>query len=178
MKEGVAVELGFDRQFAIRLEELQARIIELGVPEVSVKRCAPAHLSLAVFDCEYEEQLSAVVAGFACGTKSFSLSFIAAGTFPSEEGVVFLQPLVNCELLQLQAELHRRLGPLSSKCHEYYQPGKWAPHCTVAINIPAAQVRDVSELCRTAPVFGAAQAVQIRLMEFFPTRELAAWPLA
>jgi 2'-5' RNA ligase len=170
---GLAVELRFDAEAERAvLGVLEAVRAATGSSVLFDLRARP-HVSLAVYpegvrgaasaEAFAGKSLERAVAGLRAAPLPFTLA--SAGTFPGDEGVVFLAPVVDDALLRLHREWHA----LAPGGLPYYAPGAWVPHCTVGFRLP-----DV------APALAAARALlpirgrysSIALVEF--ERDLSA----
>jgi 2'-5' RNA ligase len=65
--------------------------------------------------------------------KSIELLFEDIRYFNTSPLVLWMPPLPIHHLLQIHSSLHDRIDP--SICHEYYRPGRWVPHCTIAFEV-------------------------------------------
>ena len=74
-------------------------------------------------------------------------SFQHLGTFPTPGVAVFAGPVVTRELLALQCEVD---GLLEGCCNwpefEYYRPGYWIPHCTLAMEFDQDRLNEALEI--------------------------------
>jgi 2'-5' RNA ligase len=134
------------------------------------------HISLAGIENLDAPKVCAMLKTFAQSSFSPTVKLGAVGTFPTEQGVIYLAPVVTSELLQVHEEFHARLADLGLSSHEYYRPGNWIPHCTVAINLPPENVSAAVNVCRTSNVFHQAQLVEIALVEYLPVQEICVFP--
>jgi len=101
------------------------------------------HVTLAIYGDAEEDALRAALAAFDGTETEFALA--SAGTFPGDEGVVFLAPVVDEPLLRL----HRAWHDLAPGSETLYAPGSWVPHLTVGYALPAEAL---------APALAAARA--------------------
>ena len=46
---------------------------------------------------------------------------------------IFVSPMMNKKMYELQGELHEWLKEYDSKGWEWYRPDRWVPHCTIAL---------------------------------------------
>ena len=77
---------------------------------------------------------------FARSIDPFDFTLSSLGTFPGQEGVVFLAPVVTRRLLEVHARLPRGVFEAHNNTGMgHYLPGNWVPHCTVAIDLSAAR---------------------------------------
>jgi 2'-5' RNA ligase len=67
-------------------------------------------------------------------------------TFPDDEGVLFLRVRRTPALDRLQRQLVRALARFDLPVGAFYDPSRWQPHCTLAVDASAAEVRAATEL--------------------------------
>ena len=170
---GYAVELFYDQESEQTVREIWDGLgAALGKPSLSELGARP-HVSLAV----YNDDLDAAgfperLRDFANSIDPFDLCLSSVGSFAGQEGVVFLAPVVTRRLLDVHARFHEAFSPYENSGMTYYLPGNWVPHCTVAIDLSAAEVIEAVGYCREAfqPVSGMFR--EIGLIEFRPVKEL------
>ena len=175
---GYAIELFFDdaSERAVR-RTWDGLGAALGKPSLSELGARP-HVSLAVYDDSLETNgFPERLLDFARSVAPFEFKLSSVGTFPGSEGVVFLAPVVTLRLLEVHARFHEVFSKHDHAGMGYYLPGNWVPHCTVAIDLPAAEVREAVGYCREAfrPISGRFQ--EIGLVEFRPVKELCTFKL-
>lgn len=144
-----SVQLYFDSASEQTLRSLWQSIgsshLELG---------ARPHISLAVFpETIATTQLLPAIEQFAKVSSQFSLAFASVGSFPTDEGVVFLAPVVTRELLSLHAAFHARLDQLHLASLDYYTVGRWVPHCTMAWQLTPDHLLKTLDICRQSPAW-------------------------
>jgi len=72
-----------------------------------------------------------------CGSiNPFRILFSSFGYFPSEEGVLFLNPIANIELLDIQ----HKVFELFEGFPDDNPPKTWVPHCTLATDTPLKKI--------------------------------------
>jgi len=168
---GFAVELQVDNESAASILALTAAIHrQCGGEDLTMAGGHP-HISLAGFDQIALAQISARLADFAATTPAFAATLSSVGVFPNA-GVVYLAPVVTQQLLTIHARFQRMLEPLGLSSNPYYWPGSWIPHCTVGLNLPVDAIGQAVLLCQQASVFGAVTLARLRLIEFWPVREI------
>ena len=84
--------------------------------------------------------------------------------------MVFLAPVVTRELLELHIRLHRMPPVVAGTRREYYLPGRWVPHCTIAEGLEPDDIRTTVELAYGS---GACREVSIQEVGTGP-----AWPVS
>jgi 2'-5' RNA ligase len=131
-----SIELRFDDALTEAIALLSQAAAELaGLPH----GVAEPHLSLAVYDerdTVDPTRLAAALDRLAARHAPPPLSFASVGVFPTEERVLFLAPVVSPQLLALHHAYHSLTAELRPRCRSYYWPGKWVPHCTLAMFLP------------------------------------------
>ncbi len=170
---GYAVELFYD----VKSEKAVRKIWDglgavLGKPSLSELGARP-HVSLAVYGDDLDTaRFLEQFREFAQSMAPFEFKLSSAGTFPGSEGVVFLAPVVIRQLLDVHQRFHEVFSRYDAHGMAYYLPGNWVPHCTVAIDLSAAEVIEAVGYCRKAfkPITGRFQ--EIGLVEFRPVKEL------
>lgn len=172
-----AVEVYFDGQTEAQVRQLWQRVASHGIDSPLSEGAVRPHLSLAVFDQADGLLLQEAVAAFASHCPPLWILFAFVGAFPAPEGVVFLAPVVTSELLEMHAVFHKRLRALGLVSQAHYQPGRWVPHCTVAIRAAPEQMVQAVDLCLRSEALGPATLAQIGLVACRPVRPLCTLPL-
>lgn len=173
---GYAVELYFDGETEDRVTRLWDTFAERGITSLLPSIGSRPHISLAVFDKIDPEQLTDVLIDIAHETPAFEVDLAAVGSFPGQEGVLFLVPTVSTELIRLHEYFHNRLHSMGIECNPYYRPGNWVPHCTVASDLPDSLIEAGFDIARKSAVFGRAQVNSVGLVSFRPVREISNHP--
>jgi 2'-5' RNA ligase len=95
------------------------------------------NITLAVYDDKINnvELFKKEIEDFAKTLCPFKLNLLNIGVFNTKEGVVFLQPKVTRELLDIHEEFHRIMESFLEAEWRYYLPDLWVPHCTMAIDL-------------------------------------------
>lgn len=170
---GYAIELFYDDASERAVRDIWDGLgTVLGQPSLSELGARP-HVSLAVYGdgldtTGFPERLCE----FARSVAPFEFKLSSFGTFPGSEGVVFSAPVVTRQLLAVHERFHELFSPYENAGMDYYLPGNWVPHCTVAIDLSAAEVTEAVGYCREAfqPISGRFR--EIGLVEFRPVKEL------
>ena len=174
---GYAVILNLSRDSAAQVVKVWEGLAREAISSVMLDVGAQPHISLAVLKDLNPEVLRADLTRFAEVTQSLSVNLASAGTFPTEEGVVFLAPVVTQELLEVHRRFHSFLSGRGVDCAEYYWPGNWVPHCTVATGVAPDKMGAALEVCVQSEAFGAVELDEVSLVEFPPAREIYAFQL-
>jgi 2'-5' RNA ligase len=59
----------------------------------------------------------------------------------SQRAVLFLGATATAELLRAHAAIHTGIEQASEGVWELYQPGRWVPHCTLAMRLGANELK-------------------------------------
>jgi 2'-5' RNA ligase len=154
----------FDEETSKRMKEIERIINEAGIVGKQTLNI-PHHITLASFDTSREEEINQLVQDVCEKSKTFSLVFNHIGLFGMK--VLFLAPVVNYELLDLQRNLDRN-------CLE--DSKEWTPHATILID-------EVENIQKALPLvvqnfkYMKARVESVSLYEFFPIRFIAKYNL-
>ena len=84
--------------------------------------------------------------------------------------MAFLAPVVTGELLELHAPVHRMAPVVAGAGREYYLPGRWVPHCTIAEGLAPGDIGATVELARNSGAGGQVSIQEIGLVQLGPYR--------
>ena len=171
-----AVILYFDRATEASVQALWDALAERGVSSVMATMGIRPHISLMGWEGLAPESLRHELADLAAHTAPLITRLSAVCTFPTDQGVVYLAPVVTTELVKLHETFHARLSSLGISSFDYYRPASWIPHCTVALNLPPEGVLVAMDICRKGRVFGPARLIEIALVEYLPIKEICVFP--
>lgn len=163
-----AIELDFDGASSAAIMTLTEKIFADcgGMPLTGTG--AQPHVSLAALDQIDLTQLQPLLADFAAQVTAFPLHFAAAATFPGDQGVVYLAPIVTADLLALHRTFYTRLALTGLPSRDLYHPDHWVPHCTVGFNLPPTAVGNAVALCREFAWVVRVMVTAVSLIEFHP----------
>jgi hypothetical protein len=136
-----AVELFFDPQLDGAVRAVWAEVSKrAGVPNHLADTGNRPHISLAAFnDCKVEA-VAENLKELAAKAWAIDVDLNSIGTFASQEGVLFLAPVVTEALIQVHLDCQARLKDLAHGMWPYYLPGKLAFHCTVNTGLNAEEI--------------------------------------
>jgi 2'-5' RNA ligase len=130
------------------------------------------HITLAIYEeldsrpCENE------MIKLLSNTPSPSIQFTHLGLFTNPEPVIFAAPLVTKVLLDFHNELHLKLADEGKRSWEFYEPGKWVPHCSLALGYKVENQAEIFRLCQEMPLPMNAQVIQMGVVNFKPVKDL------
>lgn len=172
-----AIVLYFDPTTEARLRTLREALDRQLVDSLLAAAGVRPHLSLTVLRDVDPAALRPELRQLAGGFQPLSLSLGAVGTFPGDDGVVFVSPSVTAELLALHDRLLQRLDGLGLAMAPFYGRDRWVPHCTAAMYLPPDKILQAIDICCRSDVFGPVRLEQLGLAEYPPSRGVYAFPL-
>jgi hypothetical protein len=169
-----AIELALDPTAGAVVRRVWRELEGAGITDMARSGAHP-HLSLGIWDALDLPAFQAALAAFAREIERVPVAFASVRTFST--GAVFLAPEANPALVELHAGFHRRFARLGTGAWEYYAPGRWGPHCTLAMNLADEQVVTALGISRRAPLPLEGCLERIGIVEFRPVKQLCAFPL-
>ncbi len=169
-----ALELALDPASAAIVHRVWQELGDAGIDYMARSGAHP-HVSFGIWETIDREGAQAELARFAAETPPVSLTFASVGLFP--RAAVFLAPTVTADLLELHAGFHRRFARFGRAPWEYYRPGVWVPHCTLAMELGADRLGDALAIAGRAPLPFEARLVEVGIVEFRPVKQLVSCPL-
>ncbi|WP_433773725.1 2'-5' RNA ligase family protein [Bacillus wiedmannii] len=138
-----AIIATFDRVFTNTIRELQNELANI-IGSNQLAGVEP-HITIADYNeldvNVYTEKLK----DFVVTQENIApVTFPSVGTFPTNE-TIFLAPTITDELLKLHHSYHDYFKIFHDNLNSYYVPGKWVPHCTIAIGLNSNQFVSVME---------------------------------
>lgn len=173
----LAVELYFDERTEERILALR-RIVHLDgarvAPDLEAGR---PHISFALVETSDAELLASVVAGVARRAPLCQVELAAPASFATRAGLLYLAPVPTMALLEFHSRFHAGLVAAGLESNEYYRPGAWIPHCTLAMDLSEAQLAAAFVACRKSmtPITGHLEAAGV--VSFPPPRPHFVVPL-
>lgn len=135
----------FDERADAAVRQLWRRLADSGLPNLGThghRRHRP-HVSLTVAadsDRDITPEVLADVGAAADARRRPHLNFQALGVFTGRGGVLFLAVAATSPLLALHERVSEILRNHRVDQHPHYLPGTWVPHCTLAIELLAADL--------------------------------------
>ena len=91
---------------------------------------------------------------------------------------MFLAPVVTRELLELHTKLHGMPPVAAGTRREYYLPGRWVPHCTIAEGLEPDDICATVELARSSGACREVSIQEVGLVQLGPYRMIAVYPVS
>lgn len=127
-----AIELIFDDESQNVINNLRNMLIENGVHDEAVKL---NHVSIGDYKTDNIDELKNRVIEFSKTIKPFELSLVSVGTFMTKENVIFLEPIMTSELMDIHKRFIEYMKDFDGVLNEYYDIDRWMPHCTISIRL-------------------------------------------
>jgi 2'-5' RNA ligase len=164
-----AIELYLDKKSAEKVRSMRTKLRESGV---NIDEGTKPHVSLAIYQELNIRVFRPRLQDFSKQKGSLNVSLASIGMFTTEYPVVFLAPTVTDDLLSFHKEFHDYFREFDGAAWDYYRPGKWVPHCTLAMNLSDEMVGKAIEITRrfSLPIRGALD--RIGVLEFSPNKQL------
>jgi len=134
-----AVELLFDDGAEAAVLKLWRGLRDAGLGATLLDLGVRPHISLGVYDRPVLTEARELLKAFSASETPVEFRFSSVGSFPGDEGVAFLAPVITRDLLGLHSRYHDHFAHLRNAVRPYYLPGAWVPHCTVGFGIPEIQ---------------------------------------
>ncbi len=174
-----AIELFFDDATEAAVQQVWSALAERRIAPYLRESSNRPHVSLAVSERLDVAGCARALDAFAIATPGFPVTLASLGLFPSApEPVVFAAPVVTVGLLALHAEVCALLASVAQDPSAYYLPGRWTPHCSLAVHFPPERVIPAIEVCQRLPLPLDGRIVAIGAVETRPARPLFSYPLA
>lgn len=100
------------------------------------------HITLAIYEDVDENRFIAKMKEFKNKLKSIDTRFDAIGVFPTT-GTCFAKPVVTEEIIKMHREYYEFFKEFNDTARTYYLPGKWNPHCSLAIGLNKEKLKEV-----------------------------------
>jgi len=167
-----AVVLYLDSQRYQPIYGVIRELAEKGIAPYMYKEGIVPHITLVIYDdlrCERCKERLKIIAK---RMQSLELNFSHIGVFITKEPAVFLAPTVTSQLLNLHLEVYETLEKNGIHPWELYLPGKWVPHCTLALEIPSVKIPKAAEIAQKLILPIKLKAKFLGVIKFMPVVNL------
>lgn len=115
-----------------KINEIRNILISNGVHDEAVKL---NHVSIGDYHTDNIDGLKEKVIEFSKTIKSFELILVSVGTFMTKENVIFLEPIITEELMDIHKRFIKFMSDFDGVLNQYYDIDKWMPHTTISIRL-------------------------------------------
>ena len=165
-----AVELTLDYNSSQFIQSVWDDFAVKQIAEYAQQAGIHPHITLAIYehvDCiTCEEQLNSITQN----VSQFEFTFTHLGLFMQQEIVLFIAPTVTKEMIDLHNEVVGNLEKHTRGAWDYYLPGNWTPHCTLAYNILPEKLPFALSVAANIKLPFRAHATSICVTEFQPVK--------
>lgn len=172
-----AVEVILDAAAEARVRSawasLDARgVVSLGAVPGTAHR---PHVSLAVFEAQADATLlSSALAPASGSCAGMPLLLASLGFFGGPGSVVFLGVTPTRRLLDAHRQVHDAVADLATDSWRHYEPGRFVPHCTLAIGVDEVEgIASVHAALSGFPLPIEAAAAEVHLVDVATGRSRA-----
>lgn len=167
-RQFVAIHGRLDAETHQALRKLREAV---DLPGVRKQHAAHSHITFAVcpgiaFPCTEDVVLQSRLSA------QLKVHFTHIGTFVNPVGVIFLGVAVSRPLLDIHEDVQTMLARHEIPASAWYQPGKWTPHCTIAMPIPTGNLADALDAVSKVelPTHGWLQSLHLTTVAPTTTR--------
>ncbi|MCB2290665.1 2'-5' RNA ligase family protein [Clostridium sp. CS001] len=138
-----AVELFLNKEADIYVRSIWGALSNKNIDSSlnDIKEICP-HITLAVYEDINEGKFIEKLRAFKSSFKPIDTYFDILGAFPVT-GTCFIKPTVTGELLTLHSKYQEHFIAFNENADRYYLPGRWNPHCTLAIGLSDEKLKEV-----------------------------------
>ncbi|GAC1335231.1 MAG: 2'-5' RNA ligase family protein [Chloroflexota bacterium] len=173
-----AIEMFLDAASAAAVRRIWRNVTEAGLMAPTHAGEARPHVSLAIYDDLERPAFEAALKEFAAAEPPLPVCFARIDAFRSDPAVVYLSPEAMPDLLALHERFHRRFQDLARGPWEYYLPGVWEPHCTLAEQVPSDELPRAIRACHAIDLPVRGRLEEVGVVEFRPIRHRSTYMLA
>lgn len=173
-----AIHVFFDQKTDVLVRNIWEELAKNNLETYMYESGNKPHLTLEIFEDINVEIAQNALINFSESRSSIPISFQQIGLFQSPGKVVFWAPVVTDELLHLHNDVFEIFQFCNSKKSPYYAPGRWTPHCSLAMEIDDQKnIPQIIETCSTLPSPHDAIITKIGLISFRPVNHICIYEL-
>jgi 2'-5' RNA ligase len=132
--------LYFDAETDGAIRGLWQLIEDAGLHSGMLKQNFPPHLTILTCEDSDVDGMRESLQAYIRIHPPVPVHFHSLGVFNTEDGVIYMAPVIDRPLLDFHAELWDLLDPYIEGANPLYRPGAWVPHVTMDIDVPREQV--------------------------------------
>jgi 2'-5' RNA ligase len=167
-----AVHLFFDTNTEKVIKSVWKDLADTSIAPYMHQSANRPHFSLAIYQSIDLRACEQKLQSLAASRHRLPVSFQYLGIFPTPTSAVFLGTTVTVSLLDLHAQVHETLHSIGIDPLHYYLPGKWVPHCTLALELEPKLISQALDRGLQIPLPLYGEITEIGLIEFRPVKHL------
>jgi 2'-5' RNA ligase len=172
-----AIHLFFDANTETIIKAAWSKLANTGIAPYMHQSANRPHLSLAIYQHVDLKECEQLLESFAAARNPLPVHFQHLGIFSTTPAAVFLGSTVTISLLELHLQIHETLRPVCIDPNPYYLPGKWVPHCTLALDLEPRLITQALDIGLQVSLPLNGEITDIGVIEFRPVRHLFGFPL-
>ncbi len=172
-----AVHLFFDAKTEAIIKSAWRKLADTGIASYMYQSANRPHLSLAIYQQVNLKGCEHLLKSFAAARNPLPVDFQHFGIFSTTPAAVFLASTVTSSLLELHLQIHEILHSICTDSNPYYLPGKWVPHCTLALDLEPRWITQALDIGLQLSLPLSGEITEIGVIEFRPVRHLFGFPL-
>lgn len=172
-----ATVLYADENASAVVTSIWKRLAEKNVTSQMIKDTFRPHITLGISEDLDIKQARAHLKTFAGEHERFKLTMSTLSAFPGERSSVFLGVTATAELLAFHDEFYRGFHQFANGFRQYYVPGHWVPHCTLADGLPCDMVPQAIDVCQVTHLPLTFYVIEMGVLQFPPGNELFSYKL-
>ncbi len=173
----LAVPLYFDPETEAAIVAVWQALADSDVAPYMHRSGNRPHITLSIYRDLPRDACRQILGDLAARQPALPLTFSHLGIFTRPDPVVFLAPTFSQPLFALHARVNQLLDALGDMPAEYYLPGNWVPHCTLAVEMPPENIAPAVEIARRLPLPLVGMLSEVCLLEFPPLEHVFSLPL-
>jgi len=174
----IAVVLYFDKETERKIFSIWQKLAQEKLTSFLLDIGIRPHITLAIFEQVEIKSLSDTTQAFARNIKSFEINLCSIGSFPISEKPIYYLPVPTKQLLDIHSQYYNFISPIGCSGENYYLPGNWVPHCTVAENLGNENLfKQTLWNCCNAGIPIEGRITHIGIFEFMPVKEITNFAL-
>lgn len=171
-----SIELNFDEESNFIIKKMWKKLREKDISDYMDIYGVFPHISLAIIEDINVSEVGMIIEKSIEGEVIFDIKLSGVGSFPSDEGVLFLSVDHSDTLINFHKILHKHLEHINGHS-KYYLPGFWFPHCTLGMNIDKLKMQDAFDIIKEDFVPLDVRIETIKLIEFDPVKVIQSYRL-
>jgi 2'-5' RNA ligase len=170
-----AVSLLFNPEITDAISARWMRLADAGISRSMLNFGYPPHLTLAVYDTLAADMAAVALDQVFNNIGQTAVTLTGFATFGTGSGVCYAALAPSPELVRLHAAAVDAVGEI---CRPHYQPGRWTPHCTLAVGVSDPDMNRAKVLLEKDWRSLTGVFEQASLVEFAPVIGIKIWRLA
>ena len=161
-----AIELYLDPVSETLVRRIWDDLLWAGLPSLAAygTHAHRPHVSLSICGRALGPKVARAVSA-ALGESAVPIELSGVGTFPGGRGVVYLAVAVDEALISVHRGVHDALRRAGIEPWDYYAPGHWIPHCTLAMGMPPERLGEAMTIALAAGLPVSARAVDVAVVD-------------